>query len=829
MGKCSGWLACGVCLWAFASGVLHLQAVPARGSLPSAASPQRPIATQATPAPTERLLLDRYCTSCHNSRLRTANLALDNLDPANVRGTEHIWEKVAAKLRNGAMPPPGRPRPDPTAARTFVTQIESALDENWRAAPNPGRTAPLHRLNRSEYANAVRDLLAIEVDTRELLPVDDSNHGFDSMATVLTVSPVLLERYLSAARRVSRLAVGDPTIGPGLVSRTYETNLFQDDQMSDDLPFGSRGGLAIRHYFPLTGEYVVRIALQKNYVNYVRGLNEPHQLHVRLDGTLVEEFTIGGGAPGAPAPTSYGGNISGSAEWEAYALSADQGLEVRFRAEAGPRVVGVSFVRRPGEPEGVLQPPQTGYAFAVDETRSSPDGLGGPAVDTVAIDGPYNPEGPGDTPSRRKIFTCRPASRADEAGCARRILRTLTERAFRRPATSQDVDALLTFYEAGRAAAGFEAGIQKALERVLVDPEFVFRIERDPRTATNGAAYRISDSELASRLSFFLWSSIPDDELLRVAAEGKLQQPATLERQVRRMLADRRSRALVDNFARQWLTLRNLDAAAPNPDVYPEFDENLRDAFRRETELFVASHLRADRSVVDLLNAEETFLNERLARHYGIPNVYGNHFRPVPVARGKRTGLLGHGSILTVTSYSNRTSPVLRGHWLLENILGTPPPPPPPDVPGLAERGEDGTRRSVRERLEQHRRNPSCATCHVVMDPLGFALEEFDGIGKVRQFGEGGAPVDASGALPDGTTFQGLGGLRDHLLTERDQFVRTVVEKLLMYALGRGLEYYDRPVIRAISRESASANYRWSSIILGVVKSAPFQMRRSES
>jgi hypothetical protein len=705
------------------------------------------------------------------------------------------------------------------------------LDSEAAAKPNPGGLLPLHRLNRVEYTNAVRDLLALEVDGRAMLPNDDSDHGFDNVASVLSVSPVLLERYLSASRRISRLAVGDPGIGPGLESKTYALpkTLFQRERMSEDLPFGSRGGIAIHHYFPLDGEYAVKIRLQRNYVDYVRGVTEPHQLDVRLDSALIKRFAVGGEFKGNPAPVSFGGNISGSPEWEQFVLSADANLAVRFFAKAGDRIVGISFVRESGEPEGVLQPPQTAYAFAVDETITDPMGLRGPAVESVSINGPFDSTGVGETASRRRVFVCRPKTSADEEPCANKVLSTLARRAYRRPVTNEDTEILMDFYRAGQSDGGFEAGIRRALERILIDPDFLFRLEIDPPNVAPAAAYRISNVELASRLSFFLWSSSPDDELLDLAVRGRLNDPAVLERQVRRMFGDGRSKALVDNFASQWLTLRALPASAPNPDLFPDFDENLREAFQRETELFLTSQLHDDRSVTDLVTANYTFVNERLARHYQIPNVYGDQFRRVSISTQMRRGLLGQGSILTVTSYGNRTSPVLRGRWLLENILGTPPPPPPQDVPPLTEKGEDGKLLSMRERMEQHRKNPACASCHVRMDPLGFALENFDAVGQWRTTGEGGAPIDVSGALPDGTQFQGPGGLQQLLLSHREEFVATVTEKLLTYALGRGLEYYDMPTVRAITRQAAAHDYRWTSIILGIVKSTPFQLRRSAS
>jgi len=794
-----------------------------------AQSAQRP--ADALPAQVDASLIQKHCVACHNARVRTAGLDLSSLDPAHVAGAEATWEKVAVKLRTGSMPPPGRPRPAPADAASFIDSIERSLDRESAARPNPGRRLPLHRLNRAEYINAIRDLLDLEVEGRELLPTDDIDHGFDSMAGVLTVSPVLLERYLSAARLISRLAVGDTTLGPAVASRTYTLppSLFQDVRMSEDLPFGSRGGAAIRHNFPIDGEYVLQVRLQRNYVDYVRGLGEKQRLQVRLDGKQVKTFLVGEGAVGIPAPESYAGNISGTADWEKFALAADEGLSVRLQVASGTRTVGVSFVDTPGEEEGILQQPQTGYALAVDESRSAPSGLPGAAVHSVTVDGPYAPRGAGDTQTRRAILICRPKEAREEDPCATRIFDRLATRAYRRPATTDDVRTLMGFFREGRAAGGFDDGVRRGLERLLVDPDFLFRIEHDPQGIQPGAAYRISDLELASRLSFFLWSSIPDDELRNLAATGRLKDPAVLEAQVRRMLRHPRASALVDNFASQWLSLRGLQASGPNPDLFPEFDENLRDAFRRETELFVGSQLQDDHSIADLLSADYTFVNERLARHYGIPNVYGSHFRRVQLTDPARYGLLGKGSILTVTSYGNRTSPVLRGHWLLDNILGTPPPPPPPNVPGLADKGEDGEPRSVRERMEQHRKNPACASCHVVMDPLGFALENFDAVGKWRTMTEAGTPVDPDGALPDGTAIAGLTGLRTHLLNHREQFVGTVADKLLTYAIGRGTEYFDRPALRKLTREAGGGNARWSALILGVVRSVPFQMRRAES
>ena len=773
-----------------------------------------------------RRVLNRYCVGCHNERLRTAGLALDAMDPAQVGDHPEAWEKVVRRLRTASMPPAGRRRPDAATYRTVASALETALDEAAAAAPNPGRTT-VHRLNRREYENAVRDLLALDIDASALLPADNADLGFDNMADILSVSPALLDRYIFAARRISRLAVGDPDIEPTTATYDVPAMRFQDLRMSEDLPFGSRGGIAIRHNFPLDGEYDVRIRLQRQLYDYVRGLQNRQRLEVRLDGERVAAFDIGG-APGTPPPRTFAGAVLGDRTWEEYTLHADEDLSVRVLAGAGPRVVGVSFVQARSERDGVLQPRATGKVLAIAERWSSTSEAPEAAVDQVSIAGPFQATGPGETPSRERLFVCRPAPGTGEEACAREILGAVTRRAFRRPVNETDLATLMGFYAAGREAGGFESGIQRALESILVDPEFLFRVERDPVDTRPGTMHAVTDLELASRLSFFLWSSIPDDELLNVASRGDLRDPQVLQRQVRRMLADSRAQALVDGFALQWLALRTLSSVVPTPELFPEWDDNLREAFERETELFVASQIRRDRSVLDLVRADYSFINERLAQHYGIPNVYGSRFRRVTFPDGVRGGLLGHGSILTVTSYPTRTSPVLRGHWLLSHMLGAPPPPPP-DVPALPDRGEGGRPASVRQRLEQHRENPVCANCHAPMDPLGFALEHFDAIGKWRATGEGGGPIDASGVFPDGTGFEGLAGLKAMLLERREQFVWTVTEKLATYALGRGLEYYDMPALRGIIRDAAGDDYAWSSLVLGIVESTPFQMRRSES
>lgn len=768
--------------------------------------------------PSYRAVLDQYCVTCHNERARTAELLLDTADVENIGEGPELWEKVVKKLRTGAMPPAGMPRPDESTYESLATYLETALDRAAAANPNPGRPV-LHRLNRVEYTNAVRDLLAVDIDGETLLPADDSRYGFDNIGDVLTVSPLLMERYLAAARKISRLAVGDPDVLPVFETYNVPKYFVQDDRMNEDLPFGSRGGIAVRHHFPLDGEYLIKVRLAKNSRDYIRGLGEPHHLDIRLDGVRVKRFTIGGENYGRSAGI-FSSAAMGDPEQEVYERTADEILEVRFVAEAGPRLVGVAFLKETSVPEGPLLPRMTQYDLLQYKG-------GAPGVASISIGGPYNAKGMGETPSRRKIFGCRPKAVKEEEPCAREILSTLARRAYRRPLTEEDIQTLLGFYRAGLSNGGFEAGIRRALARMLVGPEFLFRVELDPENVAPDTAYRISDLELASRLSFFLWSSIPDDQLLDLAEGGKLKDPVILEQEVRRLLGDWRSKALVSNFGGQWLQLRSLRSVSPDPETFPYFDDNLREAFRQETKLFLESLLREDRSVLDLLNADHTFVNERLARHYGIPNVYGSHFRRVKLEQVERRGLLGKGSILTVTSYANRTSPVLRGKWVLDHILGTPPAPPPANIPDLVESDKDGKALSMREAMEQHRANPVCATCHSQMDPLGFALENFDGTGTWRTT-DADAPIDSSGVLPDGTLFQGPAGLQKVLLeSKKEEFITTVTDKLLTYALGRGVESYDAPAIRSIIREAAPNDYRWSSLILGIVNSTPFQMRRS--
>ena len=767
------------------------------------------------------MVLDRYCVACHNDRRLVAGLSLETLDLERVGQdgtTSEVWEKVVRKLRTRAMPPPGRPRPDGSVYDAFSDYLATRLDGAATADPNPGRRPAVHRLNRAEYVNAVRDLLALDIDGPSLLPADDSGYGFDNIADVLSVSPMLTERYLAAARMVSRLAVGDPSLQPTTDTFPVSKYLRQDTRVSEDLPFGSRGGLAVRHYFPVDADYVVRVNLLRTYDGRVRGLLEPTELEVRLDGALVETLTIG-------APVL---DDDGEPARRDFRNAEDDGQEIRFTAKAGPGVLAVSFVDTAAVAEGMLRPhyPVTSYEYAGDQTVE-------PGIANIELRGPYAVTGRGDTPSRRRVFTCRTVEESAERACASEILSTVARRAYRRPVTDSDREILLGFYDAGRdgAEGDFDRGIEMALRRVLISPDFLFRSERDPADVEPGAVYAVSDLELASRLSFFLWSSIPDDELLDLAEREQLRDPATLERQVRRMLSDQRARALVDNFAGQWLYSRNMPLVTPDPYAFPDFDDNLRQAMQREMELFVESQVREDHGVLELLTADYTFVNERLARHYGIPNIYGNHFRRLTLTgpHTTRRGLLGKASLLTVTSYPHRTSPVVRGKWLLENILGAPPPPPPADVPALDENEGAEAPRSVRERLEQHRANPVCASCHQAMDPLGFALENFDGIGRWRAVSEAGTPIDASGVLVDGTPVDGPASLREALLERPDDFVTTVTEKLLTYALGRGIEYYDAPAIRQIVARAAADGYRWSTLVRAIAESTPFQMRRTHT
>ena len=786
-----------------------------------------------------RALLDQYCVICHNQavvnsvaqpneglqtlQLRDVGLTLDVEDVSNLAENPEVWEKVIKKLRVGVMPPPNYPRPDKESYDGFRTFLENELDRVASRQINPGRTQAFHRLNQTEYQNSVRDLLDLDIDVADMIPTDaPDQYGFDNNADVLALSPFSVERYVSAAHKIAELAVGATPRGASINTYDVPLNLIQDDRLSEELPFGSRGGTAIEHMFPVDGEYRIKLNLQSNYVDFVRGYDQPHKVELSLDGQHLETFAFGGDAPGTPAPYSYAGNIRGNDDWEEFMMAfAEEGFEIQVNVKAGPRVIGATFPREMWENEGIQQPRLFGYHLAVTELPDS-----NPAVDSIEIEGPLSVDGPGDTPSRRRIFSCLPANPDEEPACAQQILSSLARRAYRRPVSESDVQELVEFYNQGRLDGGFEVGIQFALERVLVSPDFLFRIEQDPADAQPGAMYAISDIELASRMSFFLWSSPPDDELLILAERGALREPGMLEQQVQRMMADPHADAFIKNFVGQWLYLRNLEDFYPDPAAFPEFDENLRTALQRETELFIDDQIRSDASLLELLSADYTFVNERLARHYDIPGVYGSRYRKVTVDGNQRGGLLGHGGLMMVTSYPNRTSPVLRGKFVLENLLGGPPPEPPPNVPAL-ETSSDGKILTMREAMVMHRENPACRVCHAAMDPIGFSLENYDVVGKWRrEFA--GQPIDASGLLPDGNTFDGPDGLRGLLLERPDDLVGTITEKLMRFALGRSLEYYDMPEVRAVVRAASVENYRWSSIILGVVESTPFQMRRTE-
>ena len=859
------------------------------------AAPQNKPPATAAPAPTapvaavagapaanpHKALLDRYCLTCHTQRLKergTVPIALDGLDLSRVGADAETWEKVVLKLRAGLMPPAGSPRPEKGAHDALTGWLESELDRNAAARLNPGRTEAFHRLNRAEYRNAIRDILDLDVDVAALLPADDVSYGFDNIAGVLKMSPTLMERYLATAQKVSRLAVGTPLQAPNIDYFRVTDDLSQDEQLPG-LPLGTRGGTLIRYTFPMDGVYEVRPRLTRDLNESVPLYTEDQHLEISIDGERVGTFTlpgIGGRAPAEaspseapepqpPAPGSGTQNPGSDAKPAAAANPesrppnpesqaqparppisqiqqtvragarerqarnrADESWNLRVPVKAGAHDVVVTFLN---SVSAIEETPRLPFERPFPAGVNIPETRRGVYLRSVEISGPHDATGPGEGPSRKRIFMCAPSAPSGSAGdaCARTILSTLTRRAYRRNVTSADVDPLMTFYREGAAQGGFDGGIEHALRRLLVSPEFLLRVERDPANVAPGAVYSISDVELASRLSFFLWSSVPDDELLDLAAKRQLRDPAVLARQVRRMVADARADAFVKNFAGQWLFLRNLDAVVPVQSIFPDFDDALRQSFRRETELFFESIVREDRSALDLLRADYTFVNERLASHYGIPNVKGDRFRRVTLGpESRRRGLLGQGSILTVTSYPDRTSPVIRGKWILENLLGTPPPSPPPNIPELRATDTSGVVLPMRQRMERHRSNPACASCHAMMDPLGLSLENFDAIGRYRTLGESSAPIDASGSSPDGTRFEGADGLRSALLNN-DRFVATLTEKMMTYALGRGVEYYDAPTIRAILRDAARDEYRFSSLVVGIVQSAPFRMRKAAS
>jgi len=761
-------------------------------------------------------VINTYCVSCHNEKLKTAELMLDKADLKNVPQGAAVWEKVIRKLRAGTMPPLGLPRPDAKVYDAFASSLETSLDRAALAHPNPGRPA-LHRLNRAEYQNAIRDVLALDIDATQLLPPDDSSHGFDNVADTLGISPSLLDRYMSAATQVSQIAVGDPQISPSVDIIVDRATTMQTDHV-EGLPLGTRGGLLVQKTFPVDGQYQIRAKLRRSNLGFMRGIYSPDVVVFTVDGQEVFRTTVA-------TDDDYKAMIAGPV----FTDQIEARLNTRIPIKAGPRVIGVTFIQKSEAQRQTLLKPMLAAGDAVDSD--------GPAkIDSVQISGPYDVTGRGDTPSRRRIFTCHPssvkaeasvkagASAKDEEACAKTILSTLARNAWRRPVADPEVQPLLDFYRTGRKNSDFDGGIELALRRLLADPAFIFRAERDPAKVAVGEIYRISDLELASRLSFFLWSTVPDRQLIDVASQGKLRNPEVLNQQVRRMLADSKSDAFINNFSGQWLQLRNLKRVSPDPTEYLDFDDSLRQAMETETEMLFASVVRGDRPVLELLTADYTFVNERLARHYGIPNIYGSQFRRIPVTDEARKGLLGQASILTVTSYPNRTSVVLRGKWILSNVLGTPPPPPPPNVPPFPENKPGGPVRTTKMIMEEHRANTACANCHKMFDPIGFALENFDATGAWRDR-IGPTAVDSSSVLSDGTKVDGVVGLRAALLRHPDAFVGTVLEKLMTYAIGRGVDYYDMPAIRKIARDSAPSNYSFASLILGVVDSVPFQMR----
>ena len=772
---------------------------------------------QATPTVTkspQRALLDQYCVTCHNERLKTADLTLDKMDVDHVAKDAATWERVVQQLRARAMPPVGRPRPEKSTYDGFRIWLENELDKNAAANPNAGTTVSFHRLNRAEYQNAIRDLLAVEIDATTFLPEDPKSNGFDNMGGAIKMSPDLLETYMKAAMKISREATG-VSVTPQLTTYKLEDDESQDDR-SQDLPFGTRGGTDAKHYFPVDGEYLVTVRLVRLGTAAIAGLNDEHQIDFRVDGERVDLTTIGRKG----MVTANGGTGAGSGATDPDIAGARADFQYRLPLKAGSHALTATFLKKPSlQVDGtrvILDRP----AYEAGRTH------GLPYISSITILGPQKVSGSGNSPSRKRVFVCQPATRAAETACARQIVTTLARRAYRGSLTESDIQTLMTFYTSGRAEGSFENGIQSALERMLVSPKFLYRIEAPPAIPTDGN-YRISDVELASRLSFFLWSSIPDDQLLNLAANGRLKDPAVLEQQVKRMLVDPKAKALTDNFANQWLQLVDIENVNHDPIMYPEADKTLRQSLREETELLFDSIRAENRSLVDLLTANYTFVNEPIAKLYGIPNVYGPRMRRISYPPGSpRAGILGHGSILMLTSHANTTSPVLRGKWILDNILGTPPPPPPPVVPDLKSVGADGKILSLREQMVAHRANPVCASCHARMDPLGLAMENYDATGRWRTLNENGEAVDASTEMIDGTKIEGPVALRNILVSNSEQFVLTGTNRLLTYALGRGLEYYDMPTVRKIVREAAASKYGFSSLVLGVVKSTPFQMRR---
>jgi len=762
----------------------------------------------------QQAVLSQYCFTCHNQTAKTAGLALDKLDTLHIGQDAEIWEKVVRKVRSGMMPPQGAPRPDDSARGQLVSWLTGELDRAAVANPKAGRPY-LPRLNRTQYAAVIRDLLSLEVDPAVLLPPDDAAYGFDNIGDVLGVSPVLLERYMDAAGKVAALAVGDPDIGPSSETFRIRQDASQDIHL-EGMPIGTVGGIRAAVTLPLDGDYDLTVRMFRTNLGVTRGLEYEHEIEYAVDGRRVHTFKMGGEA-------DFKANLVNMTK---LGDEIDERGHIRLPITAGPHVITAAFIERSAAANPTrLQP----FIRSSTDTR---DTSGHPHFEIFMVTGPYNPKGPGDTPSRKQIFTCRPTSAADEEPCARRILTSLARRAYRGDLTQSDTQRVMEFYRRGRQTGGFEKGIQMALQRILASPKFVFHVESEPTAApAKGGIYRIGDLELASRLSFFIWSTIPDEELLQAASKGLLRTPAGLERQVRRMLTDKKAEALATNFASQWLYLRNLKNMQPLSEEFPDFDDNLREAFEQEALLFFESVVKEDRNVMDLMTADYTFLNERLARHYRIPNIYGSQFRRVTLTDDTRTGLLGKGAVLMVTSHTDRTSPVVRGKWILENLLGSAPPAPPANVPPLNENPQRaGKILSMRERMEEHRANPACANCHKLMDPIGLSLENFDAIGAWRARDGAsvtnlGTPIDAAGELLDGTKVNGAAALRKALTRQPDVFVGTLTEKLMTFALGRGTAYYDMPAVRSIVRDSARQNYRFSALILGIVNSTPFQYR----
>jgi hypothetical protein len=797
-----------------------------------AAAPQaQQRSAPASPQPEAyRAVVSTYCLSCHNSKTKSGSLDLDSIRTDQLSDHWEAWERVARKLRARQMPPIGARRPDEAGYTAAVSSLEASLDRVAIASPNPGRTDTFRRLNRTEYRNAIRDLLALELDVAPLLPSDSASYGFDNV-TVGNLSPTLLESYVSAAEKISRLAVGRPSLSVGGTTVRTRPDITQEGHI-DGLPIGTRGGALVSHAFPVNGEYEITIRLARDRNEHIEGLLEPHEIELLVDGERVRLFTI------EPIAVAQGVSASEAPSHE----NLDSHLKVRMPVSAGPHAIGVTFPKKPTLLLETARQPYEAHFNYYRHPRLQP------AVYEISVVGPYNAAGAGDTPSRRRVLVCQPTSARNEDACAKKILTTLMRRAYRRPVGDADLKKPLELYSAARAEEGFDAGIEMGLSAVLTSPEFFFRVERDPLQAGSKeqdpaylrAPYRISDLELASRLSFFLWSSIPDDELLDVAARGDLGKPGAIERQVTRMLADPKAQNLVTNFASQWLHLRNLESITPDMRLFPDFDDNLRQAFRQETEMLVESVIRENRSVLDLVRANYTFVNERLAKHYGIPNVYGSRFRkmtfdqtepasPKPGADERaqaRGGLLRQGSILLVTSYTTRTSPVIRGKWILDNLMGVPPPPPPLNVPALADVKNVKKDAPVRERLAEHRKNAACAGCHRLIDPVGFALENYDAVGRWRTM-EGGEPIDASGTLFNGTEVRGVAGLEKMILDRPELFVTTLTEKLLTFATGRGVGHYDAPAVRKIVRDAGAQEYRFSSIVMGIVNSMPFRMRKA--